>query len=150
MKANELRIGNWILSDDKIVRVMDIHSFTNGEFKNNDGRFGAFIYDGIFEPREMSAGCNLFEPIPLTEEWLLKFGFEKIITPTLLKEINITYYKKGNFIIYLLKNSFEVELINQNGEQFNLYINWEKHVHTLQNLYFALTGEELTRKETVA
>jgi len=50
MKASELRIGNWV---------------------NYDGRNCT-----IQEPTDL-VDADEFEPIPLTEEWLLNFGFEK-------------------------------------------------------------------------
>ena len=69
------------------------------------------------------------KPIPLTEEWLLKLGFEKIRTfdvfPTFFRnKINV-----NDGIVYVCGCGF---------------LNHIKYVHQLQNLYHALTGEELT------
>jgi hypothetical protein len=122
MEARELRIGNW-------VKTGYGHKYQV-----------AFIKD------ESDEDCL---PIPLTEDWLLKFGFEKQIIKTLLKGVNIINYRLNNFIVYILPNSFEVELIREDGEQFNLWLNFDKTIHILQNLYFALKGEELTIKQTV-
>ena len=113
MKANELRIGNYILFDND---VYDVRGFVNERVK--------------IHKREVYIG-QLFKPIPLTEEWLLKFGFSKWK--------NKNNFSKGSFIVYTLskkgfhfgKKSLRVEL---------------KYVHQLQNLYFALTGEELKIK----
>jgi hypothetical protein len=71
---------------------------------------------------------NQIKPIPLTEEWLLKFGFKK---------------KVGN--------RFESDLLSQdiyfgNGYYIANVLPELKHVHQLQNLYFVLTGEELQIK----
>ena len=78
--------------------------------------------------------CEMFEPIPLTEEWMLKFGFEK----------HDFYYAinwgiNGVLIMkYLVPYSlFAMEL----GIGFKKTL---QYVHQLQNLYFDLTGEELT------
>jgi hypothetical protein len=78
---------------------------------------------------------HLMDPIPLTEEWLIKFGFEKDAE-------NTSWYNRG--IISVSKNgniAFHLE-----GKWLNSKVRVDS-VHQLQNLYFALTGEELTIKE---
>jgi hypothetical protein len=69
------------------------------------------------------------DPIPLTEEWLLKFGFE--ITKNFQTKDRFQTHKKDG-IIWFEYGYIRVEL---------------KYVHELQNLYFALFGEELTIKQ---
>lgn len=111
MKANELRIGNliWLWNDD----LMDNEAVS--VFEINEDELNGFKY----RMRES-------EPIPLTEEWLVKFGFEK----------------HGEY--YILMNP--VLLLKDNEGSFGVSF-WQgndmKYVHQLQNLYFALTGEEL-------
>jgi hypothetical protein len=67
-----------------------------------------------------------FYPIVLTNEWLLKLGFIK-------DKIDNTFYKDDfdillpNFLRYKQAQIYKI-----------------KHVHELQNLYFALTQQELT------
>jgi len=68
------------------------------------------------------------EPIKLTEKWLLKFGF--------IKDSVHLYYSLGQFII---RHDFVLCDIDIRVEI--------KHVHQLQNLYFALRGEELILKQ---
>ena len=69
----------------------------------------------------------IYKPILLTEEWLLKFGFSGD------KEYGW---------------SFNYVLIITNGEHFDYWgadnVIDLRYIHQLQNLYFALTGEELT------
>ena len=122
MTANELRIGNLIQDNNKewIVSAQLIYSVVEG--------------NGYL------AG---FKPIPLTEEWLVKFGFK-------VEHLNFGAYetKLNDFF------NLQFELKNQWNEKdgFHLYVNggeydsnvFIKYVHQLQNLYFALTGEELT------
>tara|TARA_A100000171_G_C2016181_1_gene88841 strand:+ start:214 stop:558 length:345 start_codon:yes stop_codon:yes gene_type:complete len=68
------------------------------------------------------------EPIQLTEQWLLDFGVKKL-------ERGYAFgFKTPELVV---KNLWM---------EFNLDI---KYVHQLQNLFFALTGEELTIKEKV-
>ena len=78
-------------------------------------------------------GNKNFKPIQLTEEWLLKFGFKY---SSRLEE----FMFKDNFEIQPYKRGFLNAVIwcdNQVLEEL-------KYVHELQNLYFALTGEELS------
>tara|TARA_R110002096_G_scaffold382312_1_gene576205 strand:+ start:6033 stop:6365 length:333 start_codon:yes stop_codon:yes gene_type:complete len=65
------------------------------------------------------------EPIPLTEEWLVKFGFDG--------------WDIGSYTITLTNGNFWIL-----GCDKPLARNI-KHVHQLQNLYHALTGEELIK-----
>jgi hypothetical protein len=138
MTANEMRIGNLIYGGT-IVKVLSI---------DNEG---CFVEPLIGEYESEIMHPNL-KPIPLTEEWLLKFGFEK----------EYFYGDDAKFIWWQL-NDFGLEIFNTNKEQGRTSIESKdvgffyepmfmdyieiKHVHQLQNLYFALTGEELTLKE---
>jgi hypothetical protein len=109
-------------------------------------RIGNLIYlkskDKIYE---ISSGHDIEEiddapenfdakPIQLTEEWLLKFGF--VSNPY---KDRYELIAKINIIIECDKTKGLVDLY---CEQFPHI----KYVHSLQNLYFALTGEELTLK----
>lgn len=109
MKANELRVGNWYKEDGEICQVTSnlIEDFWSYEI----------------------AWC---EAIPLTDEWLLKFGFEE---------------KDGGYIlwdknIYIKDNVYYYGTFGYPPNKLEL-----KYVHQLQNLVHALTGEELTIKQ---
>ena len=117
MEAKELRIGNYgkeiTHSTNRVVRVKKDH----------------------FE--DMVRGeIDLF-PIPLTEEWLVKFGFE-------LEDEKIYYHLDSYEDIYITKTSYSFSIYN--ATHFTNIKQGIKHVHQLQNLYFALTNEELTIK----
>ena len=96
-------------------------------------RVGNLVFDGITNEKVSSSMLHYgwrnenYKGIPLTEEWLLKFGFDKDIFTCGYKADIV----KG--ILYL--DYGEIELTEV------------KHVHQLQNLYFALTGEELKIQE---
>lgn len=84
-------------------------------------------------------GANSYSPIPLTEEWLLRFGFKKAGT-SFIHSCGLKYHSPGiqsgttgygNWFAWGIKPIYGV-----------------RYVHQLQNLYFALTGEELILKET--
>lgn len=120
MKANELRIGNYVRSND--VNMSSYFTVTASFLKQNENEMSWFI-----------------EPIPITKELLLKLGFiqqEIIMYDEVLKT---TYFIKDNLLYSLFDN--QVELNNP-----NVYLTILKYVHELQNLYFALTQEELTFK----
>lgn len=107
MKAKELRIGNLVLKEG-VIHPIGFYDFENG---------GAnFVVDD-------------YQPIPLTEEWLLKFGFEKNEEEIIFEGLKLWWSDNDGMKSYYHINS---ELL--------IYID---HVHQLQNLYFALTGEEL-------
>ena len=130
MKASELRIGNWIQDIDP----GDCYQID--EIKENGFYAGRPL--GVFP-----AGMEFDYGIKITEEWLLKFGFE-------INNDGITKY-----ILKLpIKGSNENEIASIKHTENN---NWWacattngywasnniEYIHQLQNLYFALTGTEL-------
>ena len=131
MKEKELRFGNYIMAiSDKVIETV---------IKLEKNKINA---------------CNdtYFIPIPLTEEWLIKFGFkydeqdEAYIKGILHIEDRDTdrYLNKGTKD--KLKGYFGIWFNPHNCYVNNCFIIDIKYVHQLQNLYFALTGEELTIK----
>lgn len=130
MKASELRLGNLVLCNTSIGFVDAIASVCN------------LSSDEIVcyhKPTKQFIFCKdaLFEQIPLTEEWLLKFGFEIIGKLDMPNSSSDWYFSKIDFPL-------SISYINNKVQFVNLEL---KYVHQLQNLYFALTGEELTIKE---
>jgi hypothetical protein len=122
MKANELRIGN--LYDN------------NGNYFVVTPR----TIESVFESERV--WCK---PIPLTEDILLKCGFSKWNSKHTFKlKVGEDATQKS---MYLTLYGWEDE--NDNYYTFNWWINSIyqfkdlKFLHQLQNLYFALTGEEL-------
>ena len=115
MEAKELRIGNW---------VNDV----------GDGCIITEIQDG--DDIDFAKDYN---PIPLTEEWLIKFGLQhksfSFDHERLHKDIGVGY--NGDDFI-----NNEMSLLYKKKVLFKI-----QYVHQLQNLYFALTNEELTIKE---
>jgi len=134
MKARDLRIGNYVNGlYGGIMKVAGIKVYTDEKcdvwLKKPDYSIsGVFMIDTI-------------NPIKLTEEWFLKFGFN--------------YGRiSGNFVWFTKpvnnKNHHGVFKIIVNPET-GFFLNERvmvrlEYVHQLQNLYFVLTGEEL--KET--
>lgn len=122
MKANELRIGNW-------VEQTLYSSPTESMINTVDGSYIAWLEKG-------DADCK---PIPLTEEWLLKFGFEKDQYGDFYIEFNGTKYKS-----YIIDINNGISAFGVSYQDDTFYFAWNiKYVHQLQNLVYALTGEEL-------
>lgn len=117
LKARELRIGNY-LNYNAIRIKLDERIFIS--LLSNDGLL-------LIEK---------LEPIPLTEDILLKCGFVK---STIVEGCFI--HNKHERLYVSIINPIAIHLGNKNGVLVMLY-----YLHTLQNLYFALTNEELTIK----
>ena len=134
IKSNELRIGNWVnifrTPKDKSMSPFKIEEIYKWDMDDKyyvivDSTFSVNIDTGI-------------EPIPLTEEMLLKCGFEQL-------SIGDGY----NYILSINGFGWSVNLkSNDVGFDFLEYqsITKVKHLHQLQNLYHSLTGEELEIK----
>jgi hypothetical protein len=123
MKVSELRIGN--LLRDKVTKTeLRVIKLTEQDIVT-------YVIDRSMFPLQDGWGI---EPIPLTEERLMEFGAKElkpkrgVLKEFVLKTIRIEMSNNGNFYY---KNS---KLILES-------------VHQLQNLYFALKGEELTFKQ---
>lgn len=125
IKPQELRLGNLVTdSRGKILNILELLE----------------SYARVYTIRKdwwSSTSYEEFEPIELTEDWLEKLGFEKT-TPdgwlclNICNDWTFLYWNKG--LLELSVNRHSVVLKNV------------MHVHQLQNLTFALTGEELTIK----
>jgi hypothetical protein len=84
MKATDLRIGNYILytgDDYGVVRVLEIREMQYGEFGNmsisHRGVNGGYCTTSLEEDDTGQSPEDFWiQPIPLTEEWLIKFGFD--------------------------------------------------------------------------
>jgi len=176
MKATELRIGNYVWDDYSGEMIVSAILESSAVYLRKTIKLpsGEYLIQNI-------------EPIPITEEWLLKLGFEKTKC--------ISFNWQNEWIINSGEYGWEIGVLlgdfpedNPNcgcvsvlqsknikipGVPKDLYDknNWTKedeiraskhkitakkwrqpiayyikYVHQLQNLYFALTGNELTIK----
>lgn len=131
IKANELMIGNKIIScltkEEVTVDWLIIKHIADGNYQN--------FYDNN----------PVYKPIPLTEDWLLKFG----LTKQRYGRVSLSYLFDMGTLIYDTDEkywAYEVDTSHEGG--YECTIATCHYVHQLQNLYFALTGTELTIKET--
>lgn len=130
IQANELRIGNIIASSANQANketwvIGKVHSISSIDAKfeqievETDESFTWFFKDNYFG-------------IPLTEDWLVKFGF---------KNEKLNRYRLGKLLIALESDSYKKGRVYYNS--WAIKERKPKYVHSLQNLYFALTGKEL-------
>jgi hypothetical protein len=77
------------------------------------------------------------KPIEITEEWLVRFGFEK----ETIRVAKIKTYRLNGLSVWFNSDKIISVYIGEQRVDDGCKI---KYVHSLQNLYYALTGEELT------
>lgn len=120
MKVQDLRVGNLLTYNNKDFKVLEIHQ----------GKIKAQSNKGIVE-----FNLSELQPVILTEQRLIEWGFTK-------SEIT-----KGKYYVedYL---EFTIEDNDWDNPSLNIFIDGKyitcvEFVHELQNLYYALTNEEL-------
>ena len=123
MEAKELRIGNFA-TRKRII------------YEDNSFKTITVSYHDI---EACSRNQKHFEPIPLTEEWLEKFGFTEAMYDYTVHTGEF-YNNKIGLLKIVGGDKYQLSIGSK-----NLMVVIE-YVHQLQNLYFALTGEELTLK----
>lgn len=130
MKASELRIWNIIYCQGTMTYVYQLDSGGVTACQINDIKVnketGATLGTGNID----------FTPIPLTEEWLVKFGFSPVISTNKMTDAEISNGK-------LCFEFYKGKLFFTAGEGLNLSRQID-YVHDFQNICYALTGEELT------
>lgn len=139
MKA-ELKIGNLIADEfypdfSKVITVESINDKgINLEIQNSDDY--PELQRHWIEPEYT---FEQLRGIPLTEEWLLKFGFDYS-----------EYIGKSSSFFFKYVGGSELHINPLNGVVWierddNVFNNPAliEYVHQLQNLYYALTGTEL-------
>jgi len=118
------------------VSVTDLRINNLIFFNNNQeiGTISAIVCDLICKPYirlnyriDIPYDVEKIKPIPLTEEWLLKFGYSESDLET--GKILVIGESFDNVNGYIIKNLSSNVVI--------------KSVHQLQNLYYALAGSEL-------
>jgi hypothetical protein len=79
-------------------------------------------------------------PMPLTEENLIKLGFEKVGYGR-IRDLEFVGFGLNDWNVYVIENGdFELHKSNIGEEKFIVKI---EYAHQLQNLFYCLTGQEL-------
>ena len=127
IKAQDLRIGNWLYDNE--VGFKDHFKVKSGDIVDIE-----------------TYGMQTYTPVQLTPEILEKMGFKKI--QYLINKIAYEGYMNKYFIFHKAHNG-NVLLDFNTRQAISAYCDVDKtqthlkYVHQLQNLYFALTGNEL-------
>lgn len=116
---NELRIGNFIFAQNKLIEVDFLNKLSigwgNGNFAAND--------------------WHCFNAIPIDKDWLLKFGFTEQ-TPLGQR----TFFAYGNLTVEICSD-------NDCAIYFNAtLLCFCKYIHQLQNIVFSLFQIEMPFK----
>jgi hypothetical protein len=125
MKANELRIGNLVDLGNRIAKVTEIYPL-------------ACMVADLEQTQDTLESYERVTGIPLTEELLLKFGCQRT---------RGGWFISADYFLYNPLTEFNIPSSKYYGLMFNdKYVTTRavQYVHQLQNLYFALTGKELT------
>lgn len=149
IKASELRIGNFIYDDEGIIsKVVGFKPFDYSvrcdEEEGCDLIIINYGQDGsVRGPYDLDS--NLVERIPFTPEWLERCGFQKKSNEMQIDGMEMTFHIDDSTYFSSCGglNETLAALCLCRG---NYFANNLQFVHELQNLYFALTGEELTIK----
>lgn len=120
LAITDLRVGNLVIFKYKIHTLIKVCDY---------GRIG--LYDGKYS---IDTDMDLISGIPLTEEWLIRMGFDK---------------DKDDNCFYLIED--EIEIMAYNFETKSLYLNSIivsniEYVHKIQNIHYAIFDFELTIK----
>lgn len=135
--ANELRIGNWVIYDNTICYIVAIDN--DGGIDGSVKLYSVNILKGGVVCVKIIPISNI-HPIPLTEEILLKCGFEtaddwwfkfKINTE---EDFYLLISPKERFAYFSLRDMQVSEIRDLD------------HLHWLQNAYFFFVGKELEVK----
>jgi hypothetical protein len=128
MKSKDLRLGNLVNRKYWNPHPID-PSYCNDVVtvcRINESNVNVKLSDGsILKNMDVEA-------IPITEYWLLKFGFEKT--------------DNGSYPVFH-KDNFYFELVNHKKLGFIFPKYWSVkilYIHQIQNLYHSLTTQELT------
>lgn len=132
IQPNDLRIGNlvsdeWFDSFKQFILVCDINARGINLEITDDGNYSELAQHFITPDYEF---CKL-RGIPLTQEILLKVGFHK-------KYPFLDLIIAHDFWLISFESKISIQLAGN-----NISLGSIKYLHQLQNLYFALTGQEL-------
>lgn len=126
INAQELRIGNWVEANSPMMQVKEITEHTVGLYMPGS-EADPFLYD-----------IDEINPMPLSPEILEKCGFHWSI-----------YHQAFHFGDTAMNEFYDLNECYPKGYQLSTFKKSQLigkgifYLHQLQNIYFALTGEEL-------
>lgn len=124
--AKELKFGNYVEHEGKILPVCSIQGDNTIRLLENGKSIGCYR-------------LSITNPIPLTEEILLKCGGDRVqefkFNIGLSKDVKLSLIQKGDAWMVYLYSPFGMVKIRS-----------IKSLHELQNIVYAVTGKELNAK----
>jgi hypothetical protein len=126
LKCTDLRIGNWVKYEDKLVQVVQLSSLMI-LCQRDENQF------------LVNCAPEIFQPIELTEDVLVKLGFEGEMYEfcLLADDFNIT--------VNLIENRVDISFFGNCEAELCIKYN-VKYLHQLQNAYYCLTNQEMEVK----
>lgn len=131
VKVEELRIGNLVAYHGETVEVKGLPEL------------GLVYFDSSLLPCPHLTTGEEVSPIPISEEWLLKFGLEKEGNNLFTSNKQVKEISNKDIGVTAPSFFFNSRLNRWMDSQTRVCIDY---VHQLQNLTYALTGQELTPK----
>jgi hypothetical protein len=132
IKAAELRIGQYYNVPNPSQSPFRVDCIDHLHPADGFGKVGMFV-KGFENAHPLTWYLKDLDPIPLTEEWMLKAGFQKVVWEDNGKPY-CTLWKHDHEHMPFLDTDFALDGTNSKPMAY---------VHQLQNLFFALTGDEL-------
>jgi hypothetical protein len=134
IQANELRLGNWVMEAGEPSLIYSIES----------GGITFFSINNIAVHKEtlrtLDGHEKRFEPIPLTHELLEACGFEGVEQNSGANDFFRLPKGSNGIANWIEYDSDGLLCFHHGGFVRGVPV---RHLHQLQNLYFALTGSEL-------
>ncbi len=142
--ANDLMLGNYVLNGKILFRIdyfeKNVIGMVNSEVKSDSKKWNL----------DSRLKLEFAEPIPISEDWLTKLGFEKQV---MSYSKNIDFFGGGRRLSFSGDYLYIIDSEKQNTIPTDIVVLWNKDVmkefsiHKLQNIYYLLTGEKLTIKQ---
>lgn len=126
IEPQELRIGNYVLPERCKLPYLTVGIFRGVHLQTPNGKVA-----GEYDFKQVN-------PIPLTPELLDRLGFEKYDVNGYKMQIT-----NGRMLIVVNNHVHMRDIIEKTT---SVELTTCKYIHQIQNLYFALTGQELELK----
>lgn len=132
MDKNQFRLGNLIGFDDYSDVTFEIIELTSEHLTGAGGKNDTWI----------NAYVSIV-PIPITNEWLEKFGFVPQNESSHLRYLGQSYSQCIQ-LNHTDETTYHLYICSKVEDQ-EVFLGTINYVHELQNLYFSLTGEEILK-----
>lgn len=129
MRQSELRKGNWVQTEDGSVLQI-----TGAGIQSEPTGSWPILYGGC-----IAYYPSFLNPIPITEEWLTRFGFS--IKEVWLSKFGANFFREDRKVKVSISNHHGITISLTDKSDSDTYM--IDYVHELQNLHKELTGESL-------